>query len=261
MISLAACTETRIALYQQRVSADASITPYRRLLEVAIDHQFFEDRPDCVLLLPMAGSARQSPFGQLVEDYLALHLGFRFIRVVHGHDRDRISTHAGIDLIDPADRQRFHENAACGYEIAFQLIQARADFVLVWAQLSLGLEARLTRSRDGKVLWKARHIATRSEGGIAVSPFAAVSSAVKATALMSDGDQMVSLVADLTRRIAGTLPSRNQGYEAYCHLNSNEFSSLCGKRVKDPPREVRSAPRKLETSRWSDQQRSTIAHR
>jgi hypothetical protein len=191
MISLGACTKTQIAPYQHHASADAFITPYRRLIEVQIDHLFFEDRPDCVLLLPMAGSARQSPLGQLMENYLALHLGLRFNRVIHGHDRDRTMVRAGLNRMNLDDRHRFRENAVCGYEFAFQMIHARAEFVLVWARLSLGLEARLIRAEDNRVLWKARHIATRSEGGIAVSPFGAVSSLVEATALMSDGDQLV----------------------------------------------------------------------
>jgi hypothetical protein len=260
MISLGACTKTQIAPYQNRASADASNTPYQRLIEVQIDHQFFEDRPDCVQLLPMTGSARHSPLGQLVEKYLALHLGFRFDSVILGHERDRTKTRVGLKRMNVDDRRRFRKDEVCGYEIAFKLIHARADFVLLWARLRLGLETQLIRAGDNRVLWKARHIATRSEGGIAVSPFGAVSSAMEAAALMSDGDQMVSLVADLTRRIVGTLPSRKQGYEAYCRLNASNASTLCAPRMRDPSRKMQSALRNLEPSRSSDQIRSTIAH-
>jgi hypothetical protein len=137
-------------------------------------------------------------------------------------------TREGLDLTERGDRVRFHEKEVCGYEVEFRLIQAQSVFVLVWAQLSLGLEVRLTRARDGRVLWQARHTASRSDGGIAVSPLGAVTSAVEAAALASDGEQVVSLMADVTRRIAATLPRRNQGYKAYCAGKPAQFVRLCG---------------------------------
>ena len=139
-----------------------------------------------------------------------------------------MAARAGLDLTDPGDRLLFHENAAYGHEAVLRSIRARADFALVWAQLSLGLEAQLSRARDGLVLWKARHTATRSDGGIAISPFGVVSSAVEATALVSDGDQLVSLAADVTRRVIATLPPPDQGYKAYCRGKASSFERLCG---------------------------------
>ena len=226
--SLAACTRTQVAPYKSHASSDTSIAPYARFVEVEIDRQYFTDRPDCVLLLPFAGSARLEPLGDLMEQYLALHLRLRFDRVIQAPERVRRMTRVGLDPSDPDDRLQFHETTVCGYEIVFHLIHARADFALVWAQLSLGLEARLTRARDGQVLWRARHTATRSDGGIAISPFGMVSSAVEATALVSDGDQVVSLAADVTRRLVATLPPPDRGHKSYCRGKPSSFARLCG---------------------------------
>jgi len=228
LVALAACNRTHVAPYRDQGSADGNTVPYVRVVEIDIDRQFFKDRPECVLVLPMPAASQAVPFSELMEKYLALHLGFRFGRVIHGAVRDRMATREGLDLTERGDRIHFHEKEACGYEIEFRLIQAQSVFVLVWAQLSLGLEVRLTRARDGRVLWQARHTASRSDGGIAVSPLGAITSAVEAAALASDGEQVVSLIADVTRRIAATLPRRNQGYKAYCAGKPAPFVRLCG---------------------------------
>ena len=228
IIGLSACNATQVAPYHNSASSNTNITPYARVIEVEIDRQYFTDRPDCVLLLPIAGSARQAPLSSLLEQYLALHLRFRFDRVIQASAHTRRMTRVGLAPSRPDNRQEFHEAPACGYEIIFRLIHARADFALVWAQLSLGLEAQLSRARDGLVLWKARHTATRSDGGIAISPFGVVSSAVEATAFVSDGDQLVSLAADVTRRVVATLPPPDQGYKAYCRGKASSFERLCG---------------------------------
>jgi hypothetical protein len=227
-VALVACNTTHVAPYRNQASAEGDIVPYARVVEVELDHQFFRDEPDCVLVLPMPGAPHSAPFSGLMEKYLALHLGFRFSRVIHGAARDRMATRAGLDLTDRGDRIRFHEKLACGFDVELRLIRAQAVFALVWAQLSLGLEVRLTRARDGRVLWQARHTATRSDGGVAVSPLGALTSAMDAVALASDRDQMVSLVADVTRRIVATLPKPNQRYESYCAGKPASFVRLCG---------------------------------
>jgi hypothetical protein len=227
-IALEACNTTHVAPYRNQASAEGDIVPYARVVEVELDRQFFRDQPDCVLVIPMPGAPHSAPFSELMEKYFALHLGFRFGRVVHGFERDRMAAKAGLDLTVRDDRIRFHERVTCGFEVEFRLIQAHAVFALVWAQLSLGLEARLSRARDGRVLWQARHTATRSDGGIVVSPLGALTSAVEAVALASDRDQLVSLVADVTRRLTATLPLPNQGYKAYCAGKHVSFVRLCG---------------------------------
>lgn len=260
-VALVACRRTHIAPYQGHVSEGIDSIPYARVIEVEVDRQFFRDQPDCVLVLPSPGASRPAPFSELMEKYLALHLGFRFSRVIHGVTRDRMAARASLDLADRSGRKRFHEKMTCGFEVEFRLIQAQAVFALVWAQLSLGLEARLTRARDGRVLWQARHTATRSDGGIAVSPLGALTSAVEAAALASDKDQVVSLVADVTRRIAATLPRANQGYETFCAGGSALSKQLCKSRRTDFLEDAQNSVGKLMPSQRYVYQSGSTAHR
>jgi hypothetical protein len=237
LIGLSACNRTQIAPYRQEGSSDTGSMLQGRVIEMEVDSRYFVDRPDCVSLLPMVGSVRSERLGKLMEKYLALHLRLRFDRVIHGSERRGLLSFARLNPEKAKDRLRSRETAHCGYEFDFRLIQARTDFALVWAQLSLGLEARLTRARDGLVLWKARHTARRSEGGLAVSPLGAIASAAEASALVSDGDQVVSLVADLTRRVVAALPSRNQGYQSYCGDKPALFARICDRRTMEKDKE------------------------
>ena len=83
--------------------------------------------------------------------------------------------------------------------------------MLVWSELRLGLEARLFRQRDGVELWKARHVARRSDGGLSFSPFGLVVNAYDANSFSSDGDIVVSVSEDLVRRIIASLPNTKGG--------------------------------------------------
>jgi hypothetical protein len=241
LIGLSACNRTQIVPYRQEGPSDTGSMLQGRVIELEVDRRYFADRPNCVSLLPMVGFVRSERLGKLMEKYLALHLRLRFDRVIYGSERSGLLSFARFNPEKVKDRLRSRETAHCGYEFDFRLIQARTEFALVWAQLSLGLEARLTRARDGLVLWKARHTARRSEGGLAVSPLGAIASAAEASALVSDGDQVVSLVADLTRRVVAALPSRNQGYRSYCGDKPASFAQICNRRTMERHEEFRAA--------------------
>jgi len=177
-----------------------------RSVEVIVDPEYFKIRPDCVFLVTVEPPTQNRALNRLVEEYFALHLSFRFNQVIFGETRDRIAARAGLDKYRRNSRLLIHKNIGCGYEIELRSFQARSDYAIVWAQLNIGLEARLVRIPDGKLLWAARHLATRSKGGLAISPLGVFSSSVAASALVSDGDQILSIVSDVTRRLVTTLP-------------------------------------------------------
>ena len=64
----------------------------------------------------------------------------------------------------------------------------------------------LIRIRDDKVVWQARHVATRSDGGVPLSPASAIVNIFQAASFQGDGDVNFSLADDAVRRIVKTLP-------------------------------------------------------
>ena len=64
----------------------------------------------------------------------------------------------------------------------------------------------MLRAADGHVLWKARHIADRSDGGLPLSPIGLVVDTYSSSQFSSDREIAESVVDDAVRRIVRSLP-------------------------------------------------------
>ena len=64
----------------------------------------------------------------------------------------------------------------------------------------------MTRVLDDVVIWKARHVANRSDGGVPFSLIGIAVAGLKATRLQADHDVPDSLIDDAIRRMMVTLP-------------------------------------------------------
>jgi hypothetical protein len=64
----------------------------------------------------------------------------------------------------------------------------------------------MLRAADGHVLWKARHIADRSDGGLSLSPIGIAVDTYSSTQFLSDREISDSVVDDAVRRIVRSLP-------------------------------------------------------
>ncbi|MDD9915474.1 MAG: hypothetical protein OXT01_12530, partial [Rhodospirillaceae bacterium] len=78
------------------------------------------------------------------------------------------------------------------------------DFALIWSLQKLDIEIGMLR--EHRLLWKGRHEAGRSDGGLPLSPLSAPIAVARASRLHGDSDAMVSLVDDTVRRIVASLP-------------------------------------------------------
>ena len=64
----------------------------------------------------------------------------------------------------------------------------------------------MLRAADGHVLWRARHIADRSGGGLPVSPIGIVIDTYSSAQFSSDREIAESVVDDALRRLVRSLP-------------------------------------------------------
>ena len=65
----------------------------------------------------------------------------------------------------------------------------------------------LSRIADQKDVWRARHLARRSEGGISLSPIGAIADTVFSTRFASDRDVVEGVIDDAVRRMLVPLPN------------------------------------------------------
>ncbi|MBT3360161.1 MAG: hypothetical protein HN403_11100 [Rhodospirillales bacterium] len=199
---LGACAQTQ---YGQYGKDDESGFLDRKVgFEVA--RTFYEDPPQGAVVAPFEGAEKIGGRARVIEESLARQLSARVDRVIGPGPRDRMVRSFAVDLSNPRDRKSFASSARCGYLVESRPWGGDSVFALFWTQERIGLDISMVRIIDGAVVWKARHIATRSEGGLPLSPFSAVYNLATVGQFKMDGDVAISLVDDATRRIVATLP-------------------------------------------------------
>ncbi len=79
-----------------------------------------------------------------------------------------------------------------------------------YSKVSVELEAKLVRTADGKVLWKAKHKSSKHEGGIPLDPLSAIPAIFKT--LMNIADiELLRTSEELVRNKLETLPEPDIG--------------------------------------------------
>lgn len=211
-LMIAACTQTNYGPYGR--SSDP-LNPLERSIEFEVTDAFYGDPPRCAFVLPFEGKASGTVEPEDVERSLARQLSVRLDRVIGPLERRRLVRDLAVDLDRPSDRGHFARAVRCPFAVAARPWGEGSVFALVWTQERVGLEVVMTRVRDGTEVWKARHMATRSEGGVPFSPISAIFNAVTVGHFKSDSDVPTSLIEDATRRIVETLPdTRSYGLAA-----------------------------------------------
>jgi hypothetical protein len=178
-----------------------------RDVEVETRPAYFALAPACALVQPAGRRFASGETGRLVEDALAAHFAGRFRRVVPAAQVTAAARRLALDPARPAHRRHLARHFACPGVLDARPHGADGVYAGVWTQRRVGLQVTLLDARDGSLLWRARHVATHSEGGLPVSPLGAVAELVMTTGFHADPEVPVSLLHDATRRIAATLPA------------------------------------------------------
>lgn len=184
----------------------AAEQPFARDVEVAVSDGFYRDPPRCAVVLPLAGDVRDRMTAHEVESAVAQHLHARLSRVIGPEGRQAAARRLAIDPTHPADQRVLAQALDCPHVVVVRPYGAADVNVIVWSQARLGLELELRRAGEKEALWRARHVATRSEGGLPVSPLSAVGEALFTARFRMDPELAPSLLSDALRRIVATLP-------------------------------------------------------
>ena len=73
--------------------------------------------------------------------------------------------------------------------------------------MRIGIEVKMVRAGNGQLLWRARHVANRSEGGIPFTPIGVVVDGYSSTRFSADREIIDSVVDDAVRRLVASLPN------------------------------------------------------
>lgn len=207
-----ACTQTSYGPYGKNSDP---LNPMERSIEYEVTGAFYEDPPRCAAVMAFDGKGVGDARPEVIERSLARQLSVRLDRVIGPRERERLARDLAVDLAVPQGRKQFARSTRCPFLVTAKPWGDGSVFAVVWTQERIGMEVAMTRARDEALVWKARHIATRSEGGLPLSPFSALFNVVTVGHFKSDTDVPSSLVEDATRRIVQTVPdTRTYGLAA-----------------------------------------------
>jgi hypothetical protein len=202
---LTGCTDTKYIDYN--AEKPGAVSPFKTVA-YEIDKSFYENFPRCVLIIPpAAGGKITMELSSIIENTLSRHLLGRFDRVIDSIERKVAAERHELLISDPVDQQFLARKMKCDSILNVEVVEPRVDYVLIWSRIGIGLELQLSRTEDRHVLWKAKHKAERSEGGLSLSPIGAVVDTVSSTRFASDRDVAEGVIDDAVRRMIVPLPN------------------------------------------------------
>jgi hypothetical protein len=201
----AACARTSYVGYDKETASVPGIP--LRTVAVKVDDAYFSDFPDCTIIMPTRTAAGLEFFKPLVEEALGHHMTKKVSRVIGGTERDIRARRAALEVGRTEDRKELAEATGCKTLLYSRVVGPGHTYLVVWSQVQIGLEVVMLRAADGHVLWKARHIADRSDGGLPLSPIGLAVDTYSSTQFSSDREIAVSVVDDAVRRLVRSLPN------------------------------------------------------
>ncbi len=203
ILLLSACAETRYVKYDQ--SEEGSDFPWRTVA-YEVDAEFYSSYPNCALVMPVKSSPGLERLSGLVETSLSRNLTRKITRVIGPRRRDFAIRRLAVEPDNPDDRRVLAETLGCDSLVTAEVIDPGSDYLVVWSRARIGLDVKLFRAGDGRILWRARNSTSRSEGGIPFSPFGVVMDAFSTARFSSDKELAESMIDDAIRRLVTSLP-------------------------------------------------------
>ena len=173
----------------------------------SLSSDYERDPPACVVVRSANVESRKSVLAGTVEKAVTIHLGGKIDRVIGGPERDRILRKQRLDPDHAGDARAFAWKTRCRAVLTWKLTAASETFMLAFGARKIGLELVLKRFGKNQPLWQARHVTSRSGGGLPLSPVGLVLDTVRAGQFMDYKDMLPSMIHDVIRRLFQTLPN------------------------------------------------------
>lgn len=201
VLMMGACQQTT---YRDMSAPQEPESLLERRVSYRIDPGFYATAPDCAALRTTTRIPRR--FRDIVERSVERYLATRLHRVIASSRLRHTEARLGIHMGAAPDRQVFARQTGCQALVEIALHEISDDYFVLWAQRGLSMTLTMKRLADDKILWSARHRASRSDGGVPLTLLSLPFSAARAARFKNDPEQFASLTDDAVRRMMQTLP-------------------------------------------------------
>ncbi|NQU58443.1 MAG: hypothetical protein HQ513_14515 [Rhodospirillales bacterium] len=200
-------SQTRYVPYGE-VREPGAAAPFARVVEYKTSKEMLIQFPDCAIVLKPKVKEGRKHYARIAEQELTRALRGKINRVVGSTERRIVARERALDpgLGDPAEIRLLAENLSCD-AVVFSEIDGGHTNLLVYAETRFAIDLRMERVSNGKLLWRARTEATRSDGGLPLSPLSILSNGFESAKFSADErDNTESVLADGIRRAVRTVP-------------------------------------------------------
>ena len=170
-----------------------------------IDPRFHQTFPRCVLVL-IHSRDHEGDINNLIMRAFERYLGEIFETVIGSRKAKTLSRTLAIDFYNQKDRKLLAKRAQCNFYAEIDIENIEDQFALIWAKRSIKLTIKLAHATTGKIVFKAKHTAQRSNGGLPLSAIGVPISITQAAMVRGDAETFHSLADDAARRMLLPLP-------------------------------------------------------
>ncbi len=201
-VLLGACAETTYRAYD---APDDPAPMVERRVQFHLSRSYYRTAPLCAAL-QFAPENAPPEIRRVVTDAVERHLATRLSRVMGRTVTRRAERRLALDLSHGGDLALFARRTGCEALVRVRLHGVTDDYFVIWSRRGIALSLEMVRSRDGGMLWKARHRAGRADGGLPFELLSLPFTLVRAARLKGDREVFDSIADDAVRRMMRTLP-------------------------------------------------------
>jgi len=198
------------------------------------DQSFISNRPSCIAVLPLELSNDQlsEPSNPPTENSLILSPeNLQQLRwILYSHlapfpfrdvELEQINKVVASIPYSPETVSDIGSALNCDALLIGTVTEYHSDFLGFYSQTAIGIELKLLRSKNGDVLWDARHVAKSHAGGIPITPVDLIFGLYSASENVSE-QQVVRVADDLFRHLFETWNTLPEQAPATTQVVENE---------------------------------------
>jgi len=179
---------------------------FTRQVDYHLGSAFYATLPTCVMVLPIQIKGIDRKTASTIEDTVSRYTSTRFDKTLSARHLKSASRRLAFDPAHKDDRKRLGRRLNCDAYMEIKTTGVDNLYAVFWANISVGVQLTLLRSRDDVVLWRAKHKARRGDGGLPISLLGVGAGTFSAGKLATDTDALPSVVDDAVRRMMVSLP-------------------------------------------------------